>query len=154
MSGDPKFAHDLIRSLEKERRRSETLEGLATEMAPKALYCDLVLQSADAIPVSLIAKDYGMSAVAFNEVLYNLGVQYKVGGTWVLYQRHADKGYTKTRTWQLGGTRTSVRTYWTQAGRLFLYEHLKSCAIVPLAERGAGQLSIRFAADEGDAYGR
>jgi prophage antirepressor-like protein len=154
MSGDPKFAQALICSLEKERRRSETLEELATEMAPKALYCDLVLQSTDTIPVSLIAKDYGMSAVAFNEVLHNIGIQYKVGGTWALYQRYADKGYTKTRTWQLGNTRTSVHTCWTQAGRLFLYEHLKSCAIVPLVERSAEKLSIRFTEDGGDAYGR
>jgi prophage antirepressor-like protein len=154
MSEDPRSVQALVRIIEKERRRSETLEELATEMAPKALYCDLMLRNTDAIPVSLIAKDYGMSAVAFNEVLHNIGVQYRVGGTWVLYQRYADKGYTKTRTWRLGGTRTSVRTCWTQAGRLFLYEFLKSCAIVPLVERSDEQLSIRFAADKGDAYGR
>jgi anti-repressor protein len=70
----PKFAERLIQRLEEEREKSGVLEGLATEMAPKALYCDMVLQCANLVPVSLIAKDYGMSAAAFNTLLYAIWV--------------------------------------------------------------------------------
>jgi prophage antirepressor-like protein len=159
MPGDtldgPKPAQALIKSLDRERRRADTLEELATEMAPKALYCDLVLKSTDTVLVSLIAKDYGMSAAAFNRVLHNLGVQYRAGGTWVLYQRYADKGYTQTRTWRLGGARTSVHTCWTQAGRLFLYGFLKARAILPLIECARGeQFSIWHTEEGGNEYGR
>ena len=79
----PKFAETLIERLEKEREKSGVLEGLATEMAPKALYYDKVLQCTNVVPVSLIAKDYGMSAAAFNAMLFDFGIQYPTGGTWL-----------------------------------------------------------------------
>jgi phage antirepressor YoqD-like protein len=131
----PESAGDLIRKLEKERERFEVMEELATEMAPKALYCDLVLQSKSLVPVSVIAKDYGMSATNFNALLHRLGVQYKIGGTWLPYQKYAGKGYTKTRTYYVDAYTTAVYTCWTQKGRMFLYDILKECGILPLADR-------------------
>ncbi len=110
------------------------LVEIAGEMMPKAMYHDLILQCEDAIPITLIAKDYGLSAQTFNKILYAFGIQYKVRGTWLLYQAHAGKGYTITQT-RLEGKRTSVmHTYWTQKGRLFLYEFLKSHNILPEVE--------------------
>lgn len=130
----PKFAETLINRLEKEREKNDVLEGLATEMAPKALYCDLVLQCTNLVPVSLIAKDYGMSAAAFNTLLYDLGVQFPMAGTWLLYQQYAKKGYTHTRTYRVGENVAAIHTCWTQKGRLFLYEFLKDFGILPLME--------------------
>ena len=130
----PKFAERLIERLEEEREKSGVLEGLATEMAPKALYCDMVLQCANLVPVSLIAKDYGMSAATFNTLLYDLGVQYLMSGTWLLYQQYANKGYTRTRTYRVGEKIAALHTCWTQKGRLFLYEFLKDFGILPLME--------------------
>jgi prophage antirepressor-like protein len=131
----PDFTESLIKRLEKECRRREVLEGLASEMAPKALYCDEVLQCKNAIPVSVIAKDYGMTAASFNRLLHALGVQYKVNGTWLLYQKYANQGYTRTRTFHVDKSVAKIHTCWTQKGRLFLYGLLRECGILPLTER-------------------
>jgi phage antirepressor YoqD-like protein len=93
--------------------------------------------SGDVFPVSLIAKDYGMSAAEFNRLLHLLGIQYKTGGTWLLYKPYAGKGYTRTRTYYIPGGTCAIHTCWTQKGRMFLYDTLKSCGLSPLAERSA-----------------
>jgi prophage antirepressor-like protein len=94
-------------------------------LAPKARYYDIILQSDTLVQTSLIAKDYGMSAITFNRLLHDLGIQYRMGNTWVLYQKYADNGYTKTRTYRASEITSVVHTYWTQKGRVFLYERLK-----------------------------
>jgi prophage antirepressor-like protein len=137
MLRDPKFAETIIRKLAEEREKNAALEELAEELASKALYCDLILQSENVVPVSLIAKDYGMSAVSFNNLLHNLGVQFRIAGTWLLYQKYAGKGYTRTRTYYVGEKTTALRTCWTQKGRLFLYELLQHWGILPLIEKRA-----------------
>jgi phage antirepressor YoqD-like protein len=93
-----------------------------------------VLFSGGAIPVSIIAKEYGMSAVVFNTLLHDLGIQYKVGRTWVLYQAYANKGYMKTRTFYKLSGDSIIHGYWTQRGRRFLYEALAAIGIFPLSE--------------------
>lgn len=130
----PRFAETLIRKLEEERQKNTELQEMTAEMTPKARYYDLVLQTKNAVPVSLIAKDYGMSAAAFNAMLYDLGVQYPMGGTWLLYQKYAKKGYTRTRTYFLSDAKAVLHTCWTQKGRLFLYEFLKEFGVLPLME--------------------
>jgi phage antirepressor YoqD-like protein len=79
--------------------------------------------------VTQIAKDYGMSAIKFNELLHDLRIQYKRNGQWVLYQEYAGKGYTKSKTTTYekgdGSEGTSVSTLWTQKGRKFLYDKIK-----------------------------
>ena len=130
----PEFAETLFKMLEEERGKRAVLEELAADMAPKALYCDMILKCGNAVPVSLIAKDYGMSAVKFNAMLYGFGVQYKTGGAWLLYQKCAGKGYTKTHTYQINGYTAAMHTCWTQKGRMFLYELLKNYGILPLME--------------------
>jgi prophage antirepressor-like protein len=137
MLRSPAFTEQLLRALGKEREKSAALEGLTKKLAPKAAYFDLILQSKNAVPVSLIAKDYGMSATAFNRLLHHGGIQYRVGGTWVLYQGIADMGYTQTRTYNVGERTSAIYTCWTQKGRLFLYEALKRCGILPLVEKHA-----------------
>jgi len=106
---------------------------------PKVMYCDLVLQSKNAVPASLIAKEYGMTAAAFNLLLHDLRIQYKTGGTWLLYQPYAAKGYTKMRTYYVSDEISATHTYWTQAGRMFIYEKLKGYGIVPISEKNCGR---------------
>lgn len=108
---------------------------------PKVSYCDEILRCENAILTTTIAKDYGMSAVAFNRKLNELGIQYKRGGTWFLYDRYADKGYTRSETYKYadgdGRNCASVSTKWTQKGRLFLYEQLKEAGITPCVEQAS-----------------
>ncbi|WP_335871065.1 phage antirepressor [Bacillus sp. 2205SS5-2] len=106
------------------------------ELQPKASYYDLVLQNKSVVPISIIAKDYGLSARKLNAVLHELGVQFKMGKTWLLYQKYAEMGYTQSKTHAIDAERNVMHTYWTQKGRLFLYELLKrEKGLVPLIER-------------------
>lgn len=108
------------------------------EAQPKVDYTDLVLQSNRVISITVIAKDYDMSARKMNELLKKHGIQYYVDGTWVLYAKHQGNGYTKTVTIPYNdGKDTAVHTKWTQKGRLFIYNTLKSANILPLIERNA-----------------
>jgi phage antirepressor YoqD-like protein len=108
------------------------------ELKPKASYYDLILQNKNTVPITQIAKDYGMSGRAFNKMLHELGIQYKLRGTWLLYQEYADQGYTQSRTHAIDAERSVMHTYWTQKGRLFLYELLRSKRnLLPIIERGA-----------------
>ncbi|MDR0813903.1 MAG: phage antirepressor KilAC domain-containing protein [Oscillospiraceae bacterium] len=139
MLSSPKLAEALIRRLDKERNRSALLETRNAELLPKAQYCDLVLLSENTIPVSLIAKDYGLTAVRFNKMLHDFGIQYRIADTWLLYKKYASHDYTQTRTYYGCDGRTMMHTCWTQKGRLFLYEFLKEFGIFPLAEFGSAR---------------
>lgn len=109
------------------------------EYEPKVSYYDSILQSNDAINITVIAKDYGISAKKLNEILHELKIQYKQSTTWLLYQDHSIYGYTKTTTTKYdkpnGEVGTNVHTKWTQKGRLFLYEQLKAYGLLPVIER-------------------
>ena len=138
MTRSREFADNLLHRLQSKRHKTAAMREYIDELSPKARYCDTILRCQNAIQVSIIAKDYGMSAVAFNRLLHNLKIQYRVGDTWVLYQRFADKGYTKSRTYYTASGDGIVHTYWTQRGRFFLYETLKALGILPLIESCQG----------------
>ncbi len=109
------------------------------QLEPKASYYDLILQCKDLIATTVIAKDYGMSARKFNSMLHDMGIQYKQGGIWVLYSKYQGQGYLKAKTHNYadrnGVQHSKEHTYWTQKGRLFLYDLLKQEGIFPLIER-------------------
>ena len=110
------------------------------ELTPKATYYDLILQCNSLLSVTQIAKDYGMSATALNKLLHELGIQFNQGGIWLLYQKHASYGYTQSKTQNYnrfdGSQGSKIHTYWTQKGRIFLYNVLKENGIIPLIEKG------------------
>ncbi|SJZ94130.1 anti-repressor protein [Pilibacter termitis] len=111
-----------------------------SELQPKATYYDVVLNCKDLVAISTISKDYGWSATRMNKFLKQKKVQYKQGKIWLLYQDHAEQGYTSTKVQTYAGsdgaTHTRPHTYWTQKGRLFIYNLLKEEGILPLIERG------------------
>jgi prophage antirepressor-like protein len=140
---DPDYGIRLFSELKAERERRKALEmenaqhkQIIGELRPKASYYDLILQNKSLVPISKIAKDYGMSGKAFNKLLHELGVQYKMGDTWLLYQQYADQGYTQSRTHAIDAEKSRMHTYWTQKGRLFLYDLLKNRrGLLPMIER-------------------
>lgn len=117
---------------------NSSLQEKVAELKPRAEYCDVVLSCKELVPISIIAKDYGWSAQKMNKFLCEQHVQYKQGDIWLLYQEHAENGYTGTKTYNYsdtaGNTHSKVRTCWTQKGRMFLYKLLKSDGILPLIE--------------------
>ena len=142
---NPDIMIKALQELKAERQRSKELMLISAvqkqqiaELKPKASYYDLILQNKNTVPITQIAKDYGMSGRAFNKMLHELGIQYKLRGTWLLYQEYADQGYTQSRTHAIDAERSVMHTYWTQKDRLFLYELLRSKRnLLPIIERGA-----------------
>lgn len=105
------------------------------ELQPKASYYDLVLQNKSLLTVTQIAKDYGMSGMALNKLLHELGVQYKKSDTWFLYSKYQSCGYTQTTTHVIDDETSKINTKWTQKGRLFIYDLLKADGTLPMIER-------------------
>nr|DAJ67056.1 MAG TPA: repressor domain protein [Caudoviricetes sp.] len=132
---NPDLLIQVATELKNEREQRLIAEQRINELQPKATYYDLVLQNKSLISVSKIAKDYGKSAQWLNSKLHELGVQYKQGGTWLLYQKYADKGYTQSTTHVIDEERNKLFTKWTQKGRLFIYELLKNQDVLPLIEQ-------------------
>lgn len=120
------------------RLENKVQEQQIAELKPKASYYDLVLQCKDLLSMTEIAKDYGMSAKGMNKLLHDLGIQYKQSGIWFLYSKYQSNGYTQTKTQNYsksdGSQGVTTHTYWTQKGRLFLYELLKANEILPMIE--------------------
>lgn len=142
MLENPDLAIAALTQLKEERTRRKELELTTAiqnqqiaELKPKASYYDLILQNRNTVPVTQIAKDYGMGGRRFNELLHDLGIQYKFRKTWLLYQHYADLGYTQSKTFTIDAEKSVMHTYWTQKGRLFLYGLLKGEGILPLIER-------------------
>ncbi|WP_271002574.1 phage antirepressor KilAC domain-containing protein [Listeria seeligeri] len=125
----------MSRALEIANQQQQQMISELAELEPKAQYYDLVLQSPTLIKVTEIAKDYGFSARHLNSLLSDQGIQYNLSGTWFLRQQYADKGYTHSKTFKRPDGGTNSHTYWTQTGRLFIYETLKAIGIYPLLER-------------------
>ena len=142
---NPDIAIQALTKLKEERAARKALEldnqvksQQIAELQPKATYYDLILQCKDLLSVTEIAKDYGMSAKGLNTMLHELGVQYNQSGVWFMYAKYQHEGYTQTKTQNYpkpDGTQGSkVHTYWTQKGRLFIYNLLKSEGILPTIE--------------------
>ena len=115
------------------------LSATITQAKPKTTYFDIMMKNKSTSVITSTAQDYGMSAKAFNKLLFDLGIQHKVAGQWVLYRQYLDKGYVNSEPVSIthsDGTQTvKYISKWTQRGRYFLYEFLKSKDILPLIER-------------------
>lgn len=131
---NPDIMIKALEQLKTEREQRLIAEQQVNELKPKATYYDLVLQNKSLLSVSKIAKDYGKSAIWLNNKLHELGIQFKQGDTWLLYQKHADKGYTQSTPHVIDDEKSRMLTKWIQKGRLFIYELLKDEGILPLIE--------------------
>lgn len=143
---DPDFLIQIANQIKEEQAKNKALttrvlqqDQQIKELKPKADYTDSILKSKSLVTITQIAKDYGMSGNRMNDILHDLGIQYKLARQWLLYAKYQSKGYTHSETVNITHTdgRQDVRmnTKWTQKGRLFLYEVLKNAGIFPLIER-------------------
>lgn len=143
---NPEIAIAAFTALKEEIEKSKTLEEQIAvqnqqlaELQPKASYYDVILNCKDLVSISTIAKDYGWSAKRMNNYLHESGIQFKQGGIWLLYQKYAECGYTQTKTHTLNGKKgdihSKIHTYWTQQGRLFIYDLMKKDGFLPNIEK-------------------
>lgn len=132
---DPRSIANVFLQLAEERDKNKALTEENKQLAPKANYYDVILQNPKAIPITMIAKDYGMTAPFLNKKLKEFGIQFRMRGTWVLYQKYAQNGYTHTNVFVTSNGEKREHTCWTQKGRRFLYDLLKEHGILPEIEK-------------------
>ena len=129
----------LATKLKEEQELNMKQRQIIGELKPKADYTDTILKNKGLVTITQIAKDYGMSGQAMNKILYDLEIQYKQSGQWLLYREHQGKGYTHSETVDItrsnGMHDIKMNTKWTQKGRLFLYKLLKENDILPNIEK-------------------
>ena len=144
---DDIMAKALLIANRKIKQKQAVIDGLQAD----SKYLNEILSSASLVTITQIAKDYGMSGKQLNDTLHQLKIQYKQNGQWLLYSSYQDKGYTHSKTIAFkhsdGRPDTKMITEWTQNGRKFLYEMLKSINVLPLIEKSGAQISIQNSAN-------
>lgn len=133
------FLQDLADQVKSLETKNEALEVELKETKPKAEYYDLMLANKGLITTNSIAKNYGMSAQAFNRLLNKLKVIYKQGKTWLPYAKYQTNNYVQLEPFSFvnssGHDDVKMTTKWTMKGHIFLYELLKKNDILPLIEQ-------------------
>jgi|ERR1700744_1537668 len=108
-------------------KKLQLLLNMVEVYEPKIRYLEDILQSPTLILTTIIAKDFGMSAIAFNRRLVEWNIIWRPGksATWVLYRAYQDYGFTHTITHTYkdkdGVTKTYHTMAWSEKGRLFLH---------------------------------
>ena len=112
-----------------EQSKNAQLSKELTQIRPAAQFALECLDSPSLFTVEQIAKDYGLSARALNNLLKQEGLQYKRGEQWFLYARYANQGLTHSRTKEIkhsdGSVEYKMYTCWTARGRRFIHELLR-----------------------------
>lgn len=143
----PDFLIQLATKLKDEQTRRKEAEAeirvkdqIIGELKPKADYYDEILKNPGLVTITQIAKDYGMSGKKMNDILHDIGIQYKQSGQWLLYSKYHCMGYTHSETVDIvrsdGRPDVKMNTKWSQKGRIFLYNKLKEKGIIPVIEQG------------------
>ena len=139
---EPDFLIKLASAIKHERQQKEMYAQKCTEqgetikqLEKQSAYVDYVLQSPGLLNINQIAQDYGISAQCLNSLLRQHLIQYKSNNQWILYAKYKDKGYVHSTTHILDNGIVVMHTQWTQKGRLFLYEQLKSWGFYPIMEQ-------------------
>lgn len=91
-------------------------------LAPKAEYCEKVLDSEGSFNITVIAKELDMSAEQLNNILRAYKIQYKPGKSWVLYAQYTGLGYTINETYVDHNNISHINMKWTQKGRRFIHD--------------------------------
>ncbi len=106
-------------------KQIEALTCAVAELAPKAEYCDEVLESVSCMTTTQVAKELDMSAIELNRWLCKQGIQYSQSGQYLLYADYARRGYAKNRTHSFRDSQGEMHTrsylVWTERGREFIH---------------------------------
>lgn len=127
------------------RSLQDTIEkqsNTINELLPAANYTKKVLEDNDTLlTITQIAKDFGMSGQALNDLLHDLGVQYKQNGQWLLYSKYQGKGYARTVQSEIKNAKP--QTKWTQKGKKFINDTLRKKGIKTIWEQEQEVLQVQ-----------
>ena len=117
-------------ALQIQQKTIEMQEQQIEDMAPKAEYCDEVLESVSCFTTTQIAKELNMTVHDLTRLLTERRVMYKQSGQYLLYADFARKGYARNRTHSYRDSEGEMhtRTYlvWTEGGRRFIHRVCKT----------------------------
>lgn len=100
------------------------------ELFPNEYYYNTILENENPISDEQLAKDYNFGVSTFTDLLSNLGVIDRVKNYYILAEKYQGCNYIKSELKD-----SEIITYWTQKGRLFIYELLKQKGILPTIEK-------------------
>ena len=117
-------------ALQIQQKTIEMQKQQIVDMAPKAEYCDEVLESKSCLTTTQIAKELNMTVHDLTRLLKERKVMYKQSGQYMLYADFARKGYAKNRTHLFydseGELHTSTYLVWTERGRKMIHRMCKT----------------------------
>ena len=117
-------------ALQIQQKTIEMQELQIEDMAPKAEYCDEVLESVSCFTTTQIAKELSMTVHDLTRLLIERKVMYKQSGQYLLYADFARKGYARNRTHSYyddeGEMNTRTYLVWTERGRKMIHRMCKS----------------------------
>lgn len=141
MMNNPEKIGEMLIEYGKTRKENEKLilenkekDKQITELKPTKEYVDRILSTEDTMTITQIAADYGLSGLRLNQILHQERIIRNVGGQWLLYTEHMNKGYTRSETIIIkrkdGTEKVVPATKWTQKGRLKIHQTLTELGIL------------------------
>ena len=113
-----------------QQKTIEQQKDAIASMAPKAEYCDEVLESVDCKTTTQVAKELNMTVHDLTRLLTDRHIIYKQSGQYMLYADYARKGYARSRTHSHydneGDMHTRTYLVWTERGRNFIHRLCKT----------------------------
>lgn len=111
--------------IEQQETRIEIQDRELKDAAPKVSFYDEVMQSADTMTTTQVAKSIGMEANALNRKLRDIGILYRQSGMWMLCAPYSRWNLHSTRTQAFtrsnGSIGTSRYTVWNNRGFRFIH---------------------------------
>lgn len=110
-----------MRTYQSEHRR---LLRERDKLMPKVEYHDTIISSKGYLTINMIAASLNITDIRLNKLLCEWDIQYKQSGTYFLFAKYRDKGYTVHKphpyTDSTGEIKTRQHMYWTEAGKKFI----------------------------------
>ena len=110
-----------------QQKTIEHQKDAIAKMAPKAEYCDEVLESVDCKTTTQVAKELNMTVHDLTRLLTDRHIIYKQSGQYMLYADYARKGYARSRTHSHydneGDMHTRTYLVWTEKGKQFIHDY-------------------------------
>ena len=117
-------------ALQIQQKTIEMQKQQIEDLAPKAEYCDEVLESVSCFTTTQIAKELDMTVYDLTRLLQERKVMYKQSGQYLLYADFARKGYARNRNHSYydneGVLHTLTYLVWTERGRKMIHRMCKT----------------------------